>query len=225
MGERPRILVASADRAECDSISAWLLSEGLDPVPARALPTAVRHLELGPFDAIIAGAEFAFSDLLKSACRTRQARAPVIVLADDGAAETAAERAGFLSAGRPIDRAMVMCSVTMAIVESRPVRRSVRKQVALFEAIVQGLPGRLVDVSDDGMRLHVPWDRRRSLPPVFTVRVPLVGIGLSVQRCWLGTMSGPGAPEVVVCGVALYDNAAVREQGWRRFVDVIPTRA
>lgn len=223
MSARPRVLVASADKAECDSICDWLRPEGLDPVPARALATAVRQLEVGAFDVIIAGVEFAFSELLNSTRRARQARAPLIVLADDAAAELAAERAGFLSTGRPVDRAMMMCSVTMALVESRPVRQSLRKPVARLEAVAQGLPAALVDVSAEGMRLHLPRDRRGALPPVFTVRVPLVGIGLSVQRCWLGASSGPGAQDVAVCGVVLYDNAAVREQGWRKFVDVLPT--
>jgi hypothetical protein len=208
MSARPRILIASTDKTECDSLSDWLLDERLDPVSARTLAVAVRHLEVGPFDTIIASAEFAFSDLLKSIRRARHSRAPVIVLTGDKAGEAAAERSGFLSTGRPVDRVMLMCSVTMAL-----------------EAVAQGMPAALVDVSPEGMRLHLPRDHRRALPPVFTVRVPLVGIGLSVQRCWLGTSAGAGAPDVSVCGVALYDNAPLREAGWRKFVDVLPRGA
>jgi hypothetical protein len=225
MSARPRILIASTDKTECDSLSDWLLDERLDPVSARTLAVAVRHLEVGPFDTIIASAEFAFSDLLKSIRRARHSRAPVIVLTGDKAGEAAAERSGFLSTGRPVDRVMLMCSVTMALAESRPPRRSPRKPVAALEAVAQGMPAALVDVSPEGMRLHLPRDHRRALPPVFTVRVPLVGIGLSVQRCWLGTSAGAGAPDVSVCGVALYDNAPLREAGWRKFVDVLPRGA
>lgn len=224
MSARPRILVATADKTESETLCDWLLAESLEPVPARTLPIAVRHLEGTSFDAIVARAEFAFSDLLKAARRARQFRAPVIVLTDDGATEAAAERAGFLSTGRPVDRTLVMCAVTMALVESRPARRSVRKPVALIEAVAQGVPAALVDVSNEGMRLQLPRDHR-ALPPVFNVRVPLVGLGLSVQRCWLSTGAPAGTSDVAVCGVALYDNAAVRELGWRRFVDVIPSRA
>jgi hypothetical protein len=75
------------------------------------------------------------------------------------------------------------------------------------------------------MRLHLPWDHHRALPRVFTVRVPMVVIGLSVQRCWLDTSVNHCTPPVTVCGVSLYDNAAVREQGWRRFVDGPPVSA
>ncbi|CAN5494992.1 hypothetical protein BH23ACI1_BH23ACI1_15150 [soil metagenome] len=225
MSARPRILVASADKSECDAISDWLLSDGLDPIPANGLTPAVRQLERAPFDAIIVAAEFAFSDVLRTTRRARQGRAPVIVLTADSTAEASAERFGFLSVGRPVERAMVMCSITMALVESRPVRRSARKPVVELEAVVQGMPAALVDVSPEGMRLHLPRDHRRALPPVFTVRVPMVGIGLSVQRCWLDTSVNHRTPQVAVCGVSLYDNAAVREQGWRRFVDVLPTRA
>jgi hypothetical protein len=223
MSARPRILVATGDRTENETLCDWLLSEALDPVPARALAIAIRQLEGNAFDAIIAGAEFAFSDLLKATRRARQSRAPMIVLTDDAAAEAAADRAGFLSTGRPIDRTLVMCSVTMALVESRPARRSVRKPVALIEAVAQGVPAALMDVSHEGMRLQLPRDHR-ALPPVFNVRVPLVGLGLSVQRCWLSSGTAGAASDTSVCGVALYDNAAVRELSWRRFVDIIPTR-
>lgn len=223
MSARPRILVASADKTECDTLCDWLLSEGLDPVPACALSTAVRQLEGQAFDAIVAGAEFAFSDLLKATRRARQSRAPMIVLTDDVAVEAAADRAGCLSTGRPVDRTLVMCSVTMALVESRPARRSVRKPVGLIEAVAQGVPAALMDVSNEGMRLQLPRNHR-ALPPVFNVRVPLVGLGLSVQRCWVTPATAGGATDVSICGVALYDNAAVRELSWRRFVDVLPTR-
>jgi CheY-like chemotaxis protein len=223
MSLRPRILVASAERAEREAICDWLLSEGIDTVPARALPGALRQMEGAAFDAIIAGVEFAFSEQVKVTRSARQTRAPIIALIADPAGQAAAERAGYLSTNRPIDRDMLMCSVTMALSESRPPRRSVRKAVAMIEAIAEGIPASLVDVSNEGLRLHLRRGHR-PLPPVFSVRIPLVGLVLRVQRCWTGT-SAPGAPAVSICGAALHDNAAAREQGWRRFVDVVPTRA
>jgi hypothetical protein len=223
MSPRPRILVASAERTECDAICDWLRAEGIDPVPARALEGALRLMDGAPLDAIIAGGEIAFKEQVKATRAARQARAPIIALTADRAAEAAADRAGFLSSSRPIDRDMLMCSVTMALAESRPARRSRRKAVAMIDAVAEGIPAAVVDVSNEGLRLHLPRGHR-PLPPVFTVKVPLVGIVLSVQRCWTGTSAAPGAPAVSVCGTALGNNPPVREQAWRRFVDVVPTR-
>ena len=223
MSSRPRILVATSNRAECDSVASWLVSEGFDAVPVWALAPAVRELETGSFDAILADSAFAFSDAVQSIRRVKQSRAPLIVVGQDAAGQAAAERLGFMYVSRPIDRAILMCNVAMALVESRPARRSPRKLVPRFEALVQGMPGRLVDVSNEGMRLELPRDSRRTLPPVFTVRVPLVGVGLSVQRVWLNAPRDAG-PGLAVCGGALYDNAVRSEQGWRKFVDVIPAR-
>lgn len=223
MSARPRVLVVSTERAECDAICDWLRSEGMDPIPARALAGALREMEGAAFDAIIAGVEFAFSDQVKSTRSVRQARAPIIALTADAAGDAAAERAGYLSTARPIDRDMLMCSVTMALCESRPARRSARKPV-MMEAMVDGTAAALVDVSNEGLRLHLPRGQR-ALPPIFTVKVPLVGIALSVQRCWIGASAAPGASAVNVCGVSLHDNAVGREQRWRSFVDVLPARA
>jgi hypothetical protein len=223
MSVRPRVLVASAERTECDAICDWLRSEGIDPVPGRALEGTLRHMDGMPLDAIIAGVEFAFAGAVKAARTARQSRAPIIALTADRADEAAADRAGYFSASRPISRDVLMCSVTMALAESRPVRRSPRKAVATMEAVAEGLPALLVDVSNEGLRLHLPRSHR-PLPPVFTVRVPLVGIVLSVHRCWTRPSAASGAAAGSVCGMALGSNPPAREQGWRRFVDIVPAQ-
>jgi hypothetical protein len=223
MSMRPRVLVASAERTECEAICDWLRSEGIDPVPARALEGALRQMDGAPLDAIIAGGEFAFQTQVKTTRAVRQSRAPIIALTTDQAAEAAADRAGYFSARRPIARELLMCSVTMALSESRPARRSPRKAVSSIEAVVEGIPADLVDVSNEGLRLHLPRGHR-PLPPAFIVKLPLVGIVLSVQRCWTGTSAAPGAPAVSVCGTALGSNPPAREQRWRRFVDIVPAR-
>jgi hypothetical protein len=121
---------------------------------------------------------------------------------------------------RPIDRAMLMCFVAMAILESRPSRRSIRKPVNYFEAIANGVTSQIVDVSAEGLRLEVPHDARSTLPPFFTVRVPLVGVAVTVQRMW--TQSSRAKKASSWYGGALSNNRASIAQAWRAFVDTVP---
>jgi hypothetical protein len=120
---------------------------------------------------------------------------------------------------RPLDRAVLSCFVTMAILDSRPTRRSIRKPVVCIDAIVNGVPSHLLDVSPEGLRLEIPRDTRASLPPYFTVRVPLVGVALTVQRMW-----GHAASDARTFwyGGALSQNRPVVAQAWRSFVDRLP---
>jgi hypothetical protein len=110
----------------------------------------------------------------------------------------------------------------MAIAEGRPPRRSVRKQVVPFEAVAAGMPAHLIEVSNEGLRLQLPNGRRSALPPSFTMRVPLLGINVTVQRVWMS--SAPGADGVAWCGGVLHQPHPQAEQKWRAFVDALPTR-
>ena len=112
---------------------------------------------------------------------------------------------------------MLMCFVLMALLHYRPERRSVRRPVSHVDAYVNGLPVRIVDVSNEGLCLVTPPDRSALLPPSFNVRVPLVGISVAVQRVW-GRRAKPGASTTWYGGV-LTQNHSAAEQGWISFVD------
>jgi hypothetical protein len=115
---------------------------------------------------------------------------------------------------------MLMCFVSMAILDTRPVRCSIRKTVSSFEAIAHGVPSRIIDVSVEGLRLEVPRDRRSAFPPYFAVRVPLVGVGITVQRMW--TQAAAQRDATIWYGGALIGNRANVTQAWKAFVDAIP---
>ena len=121
---------------------------------------------------------------------------------------------------RPLDQAMLICFVLMALLDHRPERRSVRRPVSHVDAYVNGLPVRIVDVSNEGLCLVTPPDRSALLPPSFNVRVPLVGVSVAVQRVW-GRRAKPGASTTWYGGV-LKQNHLAAEQGWRSFVDTVP---
>src|SRR5580765_9061791 len=107
----------------------------------------------------------------------------------------------------------------MALMEDKPVRRSPRKEVPRFDAIVNGEPAAIVDVSAEGFRLELPRARRLP-PPYFGVRIPLVGVAVIASRRW--AMSPSKDASKIWCGAALSHNPSGAEEAWRSFVDTVP---
>ena len=179
------------------------------------------EMDAQAFDLLITDAGFAVRDGLRKAERARNTRVPVILIgnaAEEPKGHAVNGQEMFLA--RPLDQAMLMCFVLMAILDHRPSRRSMRKPVSHVDAYVNGVPVRIVDVSNEGLCLVTPPDLTSLLPPSFKVRVPLVGVSVAAQRVW-GRRSKPGA-SVTWYGGALTQNSPIAEQGWRSFVDTIP---
>jgi hypothetical protein len=124
--------------------------------------------------------------------------------------------------GRPLERATLLCTVMMAIMEGRPTRRSVRKVANHFEAVVNNVPTQILDASYHGLRLQMSAKGMPALPPYFNVRVPLVGVAFTVQRIWARTAQTQASP-IILCGAALAPNRPGIEERWRGFVDMLPS--
>jgi hypothetical protein len=174
---------------------------------------------------VVADAQFAFEPRLLAASRSAAVRTPLVAIGDaTPAAEAATERSGAFFVGRPIDRDMLMCSIEMALMECRPVRRSPRKNIVRLDSLADGAATALLDVSDHGMRLELRRQERATLPRMFTVKLPLIGFSVRVRRVWMAPSPAPSREEHLWCGAAVADDNAPRdERAWRRFVDVIPT--
>jgi hypothetical protein len=170
-----------------------------------------------PFALLIA--DVSHRHLLQS--RIRSSGAPMILI---GNAATASQGdalgAQTMYLSRPVDRAMFACFVAMAILDGRPVRRSARKQVNRFEAVANGVPSHIVDISLEGLRLEMSRDTRAPLPPYFTVRVPIVGVAVTVQRMW--THASSRRDSSIWYGGSLSQNRTAITQAWRAFVDSVP---
>jgi CheY-like chemotaxis protein len=221
MEYRPKVVVALQDRAECAAVADWLTAKGCEPLPRVGLRAALGAMDDQPFDLLISDADLAASDGLRKAERARNTRIPVILIGntpDPPKGHGADGQAMYLA--RPLDQAMLMCFVLMAILDHRPERRSVRRPVNHVDAYVNGLPVRIIDVSNEGLCLVTPPDRSALLPPTFSVRVPLVGVTVAVQRVW-GRRAKPGG-STTWYGGALTQNPLGTEQGWRSFVDTVP---
>jgi hypothetical protein len=217
VADRPRVIVSLPNATEAAAVADWLRSDGFEPVHG-STPQGAADQMLAPFALLIA--DYTHRRLLMQSRGYKQLIPTILIgnAATASSGDTLGAQTMYLS--RPIDRAMFTCFVAMAILESRPVRRSIRKPVNRFDAVANGVPSHIVDVSLEGMRLEVSRDGRSALPPIFTVRVPIVGVSMTVQRMWAHSSSRRDSS--IWYGGALSQNRAIVNQAWRIFVDNIP---
>ena len=123
----PRVIVSLPNATEAAAVADWVRSDGFEPVQ-RSTAQAAANETLLPFALLIA--DVSHRRLLVES-RGHNPVTPTILI---GNAATASQGEAFgaqtMYLSRPIDRAMLMCFVAMAILDERPVRRSVRKPVA-----------------------------------------------------------------------------------------------
>jgi hypothetical protein len=225
MVSRARILVASAQAIELAALADWLASDGFDPVRLATLDRLMDEIGGRAFDAVVVDRALACrpGQQMISAVRARNARTPIVVVGDaDAASEAQVLSRGGIYLTRPLDRVAFLCMVSMSVMEARPERRSPRKPVSRLEAVVEGVPSHIIDVSNEGLRLEVPRTRKSAPPPpVFSVRVPLLGISLLARRMW--TANPPGnSPDVVWYGAEVFRNSQRVMLAWRTLVDTLP---
>jgi len=219
MAERERVIVALPDLNEGATVADWLSQEGLDPVRVCATRTAVDEMLARPFDLLIADFEFAYRDSLYTKARARRPLTPAVVIGEaDTVPPNETASAQTMCMARPVERATLLCYVTMALLDGRPMQRSPRKLVQRVDAFVNGVPARILDVSNEGVRLEVPDTRAQALPAYFTVRVAHLGVSVTARRVW--TQPSPRA-SMLYCGGVLTQNRLEAEQAWRSFVDTL----
>jgi hypothetical protein len=217
---RPRVIVALPDSTEGATVAEWLSANGFEPLLRTSPAAAAGDMQTRAIQLLIADANWAVGTALQSVTRSRGQLVPTILIGEAIERRAAAVNAQTMYMTRPIEKAVLSCFVSMALMDDRPVRRSPRKTVKRFDALVNGIPSGIVNVSAEGLRLEVPRDKRATLPPYFAVRVPLVGVAVIAKRMW--TMSPSSQAATVWCGAALSHNRASSEERWRAFVDTVP---
>jgi DNA-binding response OmpR family regulator len=219
MAVRPRIIVALPDVVERATIGEWLSDSRFEAVGRGDPQTAVQEMHAHDFDLLVTDATFGVRDGLLAVSRERNPSTAAVVIGNpsEDSRYVVSRRAIYLE--RPLDRATFLCTVMMAILEGRPARRSKRKNANSFEAIVNGVPAHIIDASHHGVRLQMPGRKISTLPSCFSVRLPLIGVGVTMQQIW--ARSGPNQA-VIWCGATLAANRPAIEQGWRGFVDMLP---
>ena len=221
MAERPRVIIALADRTESAVFAQWLSDDGFEPVRCPTRAGAVDAMRSRPYDLLVADAAVDGRLPLRPEGRARRPLTPAILIgnAPPVRGETVTSQPMYLA--RPVERAVLSCYVTMAVLEGSPLRRSERKLVNPFEAVVNGVPAHILDVSIEGVRIEMARERRAALPPYFTVKVPLIGVGVNVRRVWTRASIGP-APTLWYGG-SLLPNRSSALQGWKSLIDTIPS--
>ena len=218
---RQQVIVATPKADEGKTLAVWLDADGFEPLSRPTVKAAMETVASQPFDLLIADAGFVLTGGLRAFGLARFRETPVIVIGDAADAQACAPfgpQSMFLE--RPVDAAVFACMVTMALMESRAERRSPRRTVKPFEATVNGVQSHILDVSREGVRLELPRDRRM-LSPNFVMKVPLIGVGVTVQRRWV-RLPGPAEPGGLIwCGGQLHNNTVLAEQAWLRFVDTL----
>ncbi len=222
MADCPRIIVALPGESESATIADWLRAGGFEPV-RRADPRAAgRDMHARAFDLLITDATFSVRDGLVALSRQRNPSTPAVVIGNGGDADPYDAVSGHaMYVGRPLDRATLLCTVSMAMMEGRPTRRSARKIANHFDAIVNNVPLQIIDASHHGVRLQMAGRGMVVLPPQFSVRVPIMGVSVNVQRIWARSAPSQMTP-TIWCGAALSANRPATNEGWRRFVDMLP---
>jgi len=219
MAGRPRVVVALPDRTEASMVANWLSENQFEPVYRPTLDAVASEIRARPFNLIVADASWAGSKAFQMPDRGCNTAAPTILVGDatDRRATAMDGQAMYLT--RPIELAVLSCFVSMALMDDKLVRRSPRKAVPRFDALVNREPAAIVDVSAEGFRLELPRTRRLP-PPFFGVRIPLVGVAIIASRRW--AMSPSKDPSKIWCGAALSSNPSRAEAAWRSFVDTVP---
>jgi hypothetical protein len=219
MSVRPRIAVASPLAAECTFLADWLTAEGFEPFRLSSHVRLAEELRARAFDLLVVDA--GLTAVAINAVRARNPQIPIVVLGPaDAAAEAQAIGRGAVYLTRPADRTLFICTISMAIMESRPERRSERKRARL-DVVVQGVLSRVVDVSREGLRVEIPRTKNTAPPPpVFDVKVPMLGVSLNVRRLW--TAAPPQAFGAVWYGGELSQNSRRAELAWLTLVEALP---
>jgi hypothetical protein len=222
VSERPRIIIALSDRAESAILADWLAEDGFEPVRRPTPQTAVEEMRSRPYDVLIADASTNGRPPLRAEGRLRRTGTPAILVGNHAPqrGETVTSQPMYLA--RPLERGVLNCYITMAILEGSPLRRSERKLVNALEATVNGVPARILDVSVEGVRIEMMRERRAVLPPYFAVRVPIMGVGVNVRRVWARAASG--SPNLWYGG-SLLPNRTSALQGWKSLIETVPSVA
>lgn len=218
---RQQVIVAVPDINESRRLSSWLEAEGYEPVQRSTAKAARQEIAAQPFDLLVTDCSFVRSGGVRGYGHSRFRETPVVILGDAAAGKSCAPMgAQMMFLERPVDRATFICTVTMALMDRRAERRTPRRMVNALEATVNGVPSRILDVSKEGVRLELPHEGS-IVTPRFVVRLPVIGLGVAVQRVWVRMPRTDERLNVMWCGGQLSQNSSMAEQSWWGFVETL----
>ena len=203
MSTTPRVGVACPRSSERAAVSDWLHSANIEPVVL--LDACFVNTDVGgrPLDCVVADAALLTPHFL-SALRRGDPHKAVVAIGEAGdPAEAELVRKGVSFYARPVGEKDLMLTVSLAVAEGRPFRRSARRIVPRLASTIEGEAAVLLDVSHEGLRLEMSAARGSKLSPQFVVHVPVLKVGVPVQRVWLKAGPNPGQAARLQCGATL----------------------
>jgi hypothetical protein len=222
MSAQPRIGLACPRPRERAELLEWC-SHGFHPIPMIDAGSIVRELDGDGFEALIIDADLAVSGDTPFVLRNLDRNRPIIMIGDaDPMLLSDTGRRDVTYLRRPLGREEVLLAVSLALAEGRPARSSPRRLVARLQATVESVPACVIDVSYEGIRLEMPERHRSTLPPFFTVRVPMFGVSVVGKRVWVNNAMQRDADRAFWCGVRLERNPTRATAAWNALVDNAP---
>jgi hypothetical protein len=219
----PRIGLACPYSGERATLLDWCTVGRLFPVPMIDAGSIARELDGEGFEALVIDADLAVTGDTPFVLRNLERNRPLIVIGDRDAASLAEPaRADVTYLKRPLSRDSFLLAIALALAEGRPVRRSPRRPVARIQATVDIVPAHVIDVSCEGIRLEMAERHRSTLPPFFSVKVPMFKVNVVGKRVWVNSAIDQRAERVFWCGVRLERNTERALEAWQTLVEYAP---
>ena len=218
MPSSPRVAIACARPAERAAIADWLRSAGFEPVILVDACFVASELSGQPPVLVVSDASLLTPHFIQ-AMRKGDPNRPILAIGDDGDPnEQALARKDITFHVRPLSEPALLLAVSLAQAESRTSRRSERKMLPRLATSIEGAPAVLLDVSNEGLRLEVDAAGGTRLSPQFVVQVPLLKMGVPVQRVWVKSAAA-GPVRKVQCGATLLATDERTLRAWQRLAD------
>jgi hypothetical protein len=213
-----KIGVACPNPGERAAFLEWLSNAGYEPAPMITLDSIGRELSSAqPIEALIADVSLVSKTDLTRLVRVLGPNRPVILVgAPEDAIEEVPRDAAWMD--RPVTRDAFLLSVALGLVEGRPSRRSPRRLVPKLLSSIDGVSSRVMDVSNEGVRLEISGGSPALLPPFFTLKIPGFGVATRVKRVWVATP----AQGAVWCGGILERPTEASVAAWKKFISNAP---
>ena len=117
------------------------------------------------------------------ASRARRPLTPTVVIGAAAADQSESMNRRVMHLPRPAEQALMVCTVSMAIADGRPLRRSARKPVHRFGATSTACP-RTSSIQQRGSQVGGPSQPSIDIAALLQRPGALIGVGVTVQRRW-----------------------------------------
>lgn len=211
-----RVGVACPIPGERAAFLEWLKLADYEPVPMIDIDAVGRDMTTRPIEVLIADVSLVPAATLPRVVKALGPNRPLVLVGNpEQSVEDVPRDATFIA--RPVTRDNFMMSIALALAEGRPARRSPRRLVPQLLSSIDGVSSKILDVSNEGVRLEINNASPSILPPYFTLRVPGFGVNAKVKRVWVATP----ARGMTWCG-GIIEKRAATETAWTNFLQNAP---